>query len=511
MEIKLEDGRIITIDCDLTGVTSKSECVSRFLKEEIPEHLEGSNQGIHWTSKEQAVAAAYNYCGEHGFSDSAIVHEQTVGSMAKPVRLNNVLKVPVTLAAEMIQKYHISELPWLKKYLGKDIQYVKVFKPYEELCAALDDLAERGITQIPYVEPHSNATFLKEQIPADADWITDSIPEDQCRGYIKEFYKDDVQRKIKGFAYLTISKMDPQDVENIENGKVVDVSIGFICDFTAGGIFKDEAYLLTQRKMRIGHLAGLHHDHGKCPKDICGLNQDRLIASAQFMVDKKEVIPDNHIVAFHSIFIPIETPKVPDPPILSVSQVPIYPSLPIPIQEVTFDMTIEEQLAQLKVQLADKDKELASLQTSALNKQITDKDQIINDMKVRLDAANALRDAAVAEAKECGEKMKAKDADIEKLKKTEKEGLVKKLKPIYKDALIQGKKVEDLCLHDLQTLDDANQVKADGQLAENGIPKPDQQGHTDRMTGGSPENKSSVGSSTITAEDYKKLADKGAK
>jgi len=201
---------------------------------------------------------------------SGMVHETVKDAVGKATRLNNVLKIPVTLVAEMVQDYHISELPWLKKKVGPDVTRIKVFKPYEELVKAFQDLHDRHIDQIPFVVPHSSATFLKDQIPKGNDHIKDWIQDAEVKGYIKDFFMDEVGRKLKGWAYITISKCDPEFIKDLESGTVVDVSIGFLCDFDSGGTFNDQTYTLTQCNIQIGHLAGLPMLAGSVPRDCAG-------------------------------------------------------------------------------------------------------------------------------------------------------------------------------------------------------------------------------------------------
>jgi hypothetical protein len=256
--------------------------------------------------QEQAVAAAHGYCEKKGFKDDEVICVRKVqkvlgdftkslsdivspvlptlresANLEKPSRLRGVLKVPITIAAEMVQTYHISELSFLRDFLPESVKTVRVFKPYEELADAAS--RAQGLA-LPFVIPHTNQTFIKDQIPLTMqDRITDFIPEERVLGVVKHLREDIVNRKIKGTLYIPIKRMEdlhPGLIADIEKGHVVDVSIGFLSGFGEGGVFvnKDgtsQEYLLHQKNITYGHVAGLLHARGKCPSGICGVNQDK--------------------------------------------------------------------------------------------------------------------------------------------------------------------------------------------------------------------------------------------
>jgi hypothetical protein len=178
------------------------------------------------------------------------------------------------MAAEMIQRYHRSEVPFMDKHLPKDVQFIKVFKPYEELQKAVDELKSRDGT-LPFVMPHSKGTFLKDQCPEKYQKYMDTYIEyPEVKGYVKDTFSCDQKRKIKGTLVVGKDIGNESFMADIRSGKVVNVSIGFLCDWDSGGVHNGETYALTQRNIILGHLAGLTDARGKCPAGTCGINQD---------------------------------------------------------------------------------------------------------------------------------------------------------------------------------------------------------------------------------------------
>ena len=469
------------------------------LIEKIMEELMAS--GKH--TKEEAIAIAYAEAKRRGYTDQVSIHESVADAFGKTNRLNNVLKVPVTLVAEMVQTYHIDELPWLKSKVGKDIQAVKVFKPYEELVKALKDLEDRNVKQIPFVMPHSSATFLSDQIPTNAKgWLKDSIKDSEVKGYIKDFSLDETNHKLKGWAYLPISQHDKEFIDQLERGEVINVSIGFICDFDYGGTFNGQQYALTQRNIQIGHLAGLVHARGKCPSGLCGLNQD-----AEKVVEHDHTaelylsgIP--HITQVHSVMVDIETTATYDPMSIWAPQVPINTSTNIESSSDIMPPTIEE----LQKALTDAQKTILDMQSSDIKKQLTDAQKVIADWQTKYDAIKVAKDAMEEETKKCGEKVKEKDAEIEKLKTISKDQLIAKLKPVYGDRVVtKGKKLDELCLHDLEVVADSVGIAIENALKTNGTPgKSPEADHQLKLTGQQPKPEGKR-SATVSADDLKKM------
>ena len=453
------------------------------------------------------------------FADSDVMyayHEPSVGSIGKVAKLNNVLKVPVTLMAEMVQKYAPSELPWLASSLPKDTQYVKVFKSWDEIKKIHADLVKRGIEQIPFVMPHSGATFTKEQIPSEVKaYIKDYILETEIKGFVKDFYLDETNHKLKGFCYLKITDHDPVFIANLESGKVVDVSVGFICAFAGGGMFENDEYMLSQIDMQVGHLAGLVHARGKCPAGVCGLNQDHQHSTEVDRAENQNETYLAHLVAEYTKAIHDPTPvsegymvgpfSVQFNSDTKTPVVPIYTSLPNATNKVD---NMPETLDELKKIIADQQKLLADQQSSGLNQKIEALTKQVNDHQTAFDTMKALKDKAEETAKECGAKVKEKDAEIEQLKKTQTDEMrVKVLAEVGDTAIINGKLVKDMCHQALTIAYDTILLQKNKNTAAQGMAgKPSQEDHDKKITGNDSKNTpANKVSTTVSAADLLEL------
>lgn len=445
-------------------------------------------------------------------------HEPVTNAIGKASRLKNVLKVPVTLVAEMVQKYAKSELPWLADKLPKDLPFIKIFKPWTEIKKAYQDLVDRGITELPFVMPHTSATFCEDQIPSDVKaYIKDFIDPKAIQGYVKDFYLDEDHHKLKGFVYLKIADHDPEFIAKLENGIIVDVSIGFICAFDSGGIFNGEDYLLTQIDWQIGHLAGLVHERGKCPSGVCGLNQDHQKSTEQDRISDSLLQYLPHIVAEYdmskidqtkdnSVGIPrsVETTDNLHTNILPIPVVPIYPSLPT-VTKV--DTMAPDEIDSYKKQIADLQKQLADQQTSALNAKVQAQVQEIHDVGIKLESMKNLKDKLETDMAECKKKSEEKDVEIAKLKAKKREEMVPLIdKAFGKERTWHGKKATELCDHDIELVFDDAKAVLDQNLIATGAPKPAQDAHTARLTGNEKKPEDTKASSTISAEDYASLS-----
>ena len=200
----------------------------------------------HWVSKlteegkyddiDQIVAIAYSKCDKGEQSDSLIwSREDITFDSANP--LNNVIKVPVILAKEMIQLYKN----------GKESH----FKPYEELVKAIDSQED-----LPIIIEHKR-------------WGDDDVV-----GYVKEFKCNDSKRDIRGIAYLTKSKLPMGIVDRLAKSIVVPVSIGFWANLGDAGEFNGQKYDRIQKDIVLNHLAICINSIARCPVESCGLNLD---------------------------------------------------------------------------------------------------------------------------------------------------------------------------------------------------------------------------------------------
>lgn len=204
-----------------------NECVSKWVSHEMNKNKE--------MNRDQAVAIAYSKCGLSRKDNTAWNVEDI--NMIGVDSLNNVIKVPVILAREMVQSYEH----------GKS----KHFKPYDELVKAIDNIED-----LPVIIEHKQ-------------W-----GEDDVIGHVKEFRADDKSRSIKGVAYITESKLLPALANTLKKGLTIPVSIGFWADLDEGGVFDGVAYDKTQRDIVLNHLAICINSIARCPPNQCGLNLD---------------------------------------------------------------------------------------------------------------------------------------------------------------------------------------------------------------------------------------------
>jgi len=418
--------------------------------------------------------------------DSVGAVEETYSmTFGKPSKLNGIVKVPVTMAAEMVQDYHIEEVPFMKEYVAEGTDRVPIFKPFEELAAAIQDLETRGIKELPFVIPHSDATFMEGQVPEEyKDMITDFIKESEIRGKIKEFKIDDVNRKIKATLYASIDKNDPKFIESIEQGEKTNVSIGFVCEFhLQDGIWKDRKYLAAQRKIKLGHLAGLPDGVGKCPIGTCGINQDTTakLPPMPRVIWLFKRIAESFVADLPEKVIPLD-PILPNANLLdnSTGIIPIYTPNPLSIKELASSMTEAElqKLIELKdAQIAKLQTETQTFKDAKYTEQMGILSTKVNDLGTQLATLQKIADGNAAEAKDA----KAKLAETqEKLKKVEeieagKDRAILATKFGGMDAILDPEKnikIKDLCAHDAHLAALMVKGQADAQLSANGFPRP---------------------------------------
>jgi hypothetical protein len=456
-------------------------------------------------SKEEALAIAYAEAKRRGMADR-FCYQEVIASIDNVVELKGILKVGVTMAAEMVQKYHRSEIPFIDMNAPPEVTFINVFKPYEELKAAVQDLNERKITQIPFVMPHTRGTFLKDQVPAHAkDYIKRFVEDPEVKAWVKEFRADDKARKIKGTLYIKTADNDPLFIDAVKNGKVIDVSIGFICQFDDGGEFNGQEYLLTQRKIQIGHLAGLIHDRGKCPSGICGINQDSSVVIRDQIQDMLHIphfiesIDFNHAKEFNMGFVEGELQTKADE--LSTSRPSVgfnTSSSDIPPNEV---LTVTETEDNFKKIIAEKDAEIATMKANLAT--IKDAQEKIHEHKLEVASLKETikqRDAALeAKIKEIADK----DTKIKGFETQELTAIIDwmKGKGVTK---VDDKNIEDYCLHDLRLLKKFREQELDAALKSgNSGGMPSQADREKKLKGD--DNKPKFSSMTVS-EDYLKEA-----
>lgn len=452
------------LDCE--GAKNLKECVSMFIQEEKTEHT--------WKNKEQLVAAAYNYCREEkGFKDSypsaqAAYSEPIMQSFGKTVEMNGVLKVQTIMAREMVQSYHRSEIPWLEDLLPPDVEYIPVLKDYSELKKAADEMKEKWI---PWVIPHTHGTFLKEQAPIDCQKY---IEPEEVRGKVSGIRGDDEKRAIKADVYMNKAKHDKQYLQDTIDGKIGDVSIGFICDFDFDpGNLNGEEYLFVQRNIHYGHLAGLPGARGKCPSGMCGTNMDQTPVEKQKRLNSAlRVICDEVLTVKRAITEFVNTDPQPDFHVpITVNnndfKKDILPSIP---QKVSSMPTLEEVLAEnqrLKLELSQAKDSVSATQIKSIQTDLDKTKQENTDWNTKFTTLEGQYRKLKTDFEDQGKKLK----DFQDKELT-----------ILRDELrpFMGDDVDKRCLHDLTVMKDVKEkldkIKTND-LTQNGLPKPSEKDH----------------------------------
>ncbi len=173
--------------------------------------------------------------------------------------LNNIIKAPIILAREMVQKYTF------KDKNGETI-VEHHFKPYSELQDAI-----RGLDRLFMILEHKD------------DWGMD-----ETLGCVRDLKADDSIRGIRGTGYFVESKLPQAILDALRSGATISVSIGFMADLLGGGIFNGEKYDFTQTNMILDHLAVCIDSIPRCPDDLCGVNvkEDKILDSEIFTLLK---------------------------------------------------------------------------------------------------------------------------------------------------------------------------------------------------------------------------------
>ena len=192
---------------------------------------------------------------------AAIFQDFTATFAGGNSKLTGIIKKPVILASEMLQEYHVSEIPsWVTDKLPKwffklpyELQMVPILKPYEEIVKMI-----KGVDKLPFTMGHHG--------------IVESDGGEHSIGYVKDIKPDPKKRCVKGYAYIYVDKISKADLELILSDAVIAVSIGGVTRFGKGGVFGDEQYLLKQENIKLNHLALLINAEGRCPAGVCGLN-----------------------------------------------------------------------------------------------------------------------------------------------------------------------------------------------------------------------------------------------
>lgn len=224
----VKDAIEFALDNELVTVSFKENEIQDSISSRIKELLEEDPE----MEQDEAFAVAYRESVSKNDENDIYGIDVTVFDSVND--LNNVLKIPVTLAKEMVQPYHDG----------------KHFKPFKELKKAIDRIGDK----LPIIIEHKRFS--------DNDVV----------GYVKEIRADEKDRSIKGYAYLTESRIPSPLLIKLKDGDRVPVSIGFFADIGSGGEYNGIQYDATQRNIILNHLAICLRSKPRCDLDNCGLN-----------------------------------------------------------------------------------------------------------------------------------------------------------------------------------------------------------------------------------------------
>lgn len=454
---------------DVHGAKSLQECVSKFIKEEHREHVNGTSKKK--MTKKQVVAAAYSYCRKKGFKDCALCQpvldtlkmEDSVAKIIEPIKLSKaqrieggLIKVPVILAKEMVQNYAIHEFPsWIQEVL-KDagMSVVPVLKPFDEIKKIA-----LNANEVPVIINHSA-------------WRPDRY---HSVGSVKDITCDPSDRSLKGMGYLIEAKLDKNLVERILDGEIVDVSIGGSTAYRMPRT-KNAKHVLEQCDIDLDHLAILPDDPGRCPAGTCGLNMDsragNTYMSKEFdLVSELARLHDRPVILSFSPG-PSQRTSVSDQKVTKVK--PNNASSIYYYRDGTMTESHEEIIKKLQAELGQKDAELASLRDSAV-KDLEKKHKDLQIKNETLTKANEMKDKEITD-------LKAKVEDADKKQKAADEEEKKAIISALVDAKYDTEEnLTKQCLHDLRirfsTLEGAKLIKvsdAESKIRRTGFPKPPQ-------------------------------------
>lgn len=183
-------------------------------------------------------------------------HDFTSSITGKASKVNQNRKVPVILAKELIQEYSKWELTdFLRKQIPEGVDFVKVLKPYSALKDAI-----KGMKKLPITFGHIG------MVTDEKDW--------RIEGWVRQLKFDDINKTIKGWAYISTLHLTDAQLFLLDNGEPIDVSIGGTAIFGDGCNHCFPSYMFTQDKIMLNHLAILWEDKGRCGIEHCGLNMD---------------------------------------------------------------------------------------------------------------------------------------------------------------------------------------------------------------------------------------------
>ena len=187
---------------------------------------------------EEAIDRAF----EPPQGDSAWVMSDEAEIISMNDGLNNIIKAPIILAKEMVQRYTTEK---------GEIEYH--YKPYEELKYAAELAKKNGPLDI----------IIEHQ-----DWYE----REHIIGSVKEIRADDSTKTIRGIGYFNEAKLPDGLKQMIKNKEIIAVSIGFLAVLGDGGNWNGVDYKHTQTNIILRHLAVCLESVPRCPAGVCGIN-----------------------------------------------------------------------------------------------------------------------------------------------------------------------------------------------------------------------------------------------
>jgi hypothetical protein len=455
----------VPLDLDINSAKTIHEFTTNYLSKNQPK------------DKEITKAAITSWCRSHGIDErvqtqASYVEAIPIGVANKKITEDDkYLHTTVTMAAQMVQDYHISELWWMADALPDDTEFIPIFKDYQELKKMIVDLKTRHIDSIPFVMPHTNAIFLKEQIPTKLkDQMNGIDPKEVC-GYCDNFSYDDKHTKVRADIHMDKKKCGDVASKLVREGGVMSVSIGFICDFDLNAnSHNGKHYLGKQIDLQLGHLAGIMEGSGKCPIGTCGINQDT-----------------NRVSRLQDSWIKTDLP-------VSVAQAQPSPKVEFIPKAVELDGSFKKENhqiqhstqikgkiimteAELQAELLKVKSELDASRSTAAQTQVVALTNELKDTKTELGAkisVIALKDKEIADLNTKVSDLSLKVKEIEDKEASDNRSfLVTQYGSLDYVIPVINKKVRDLCIKELRITRGAIEGALDSKLKSNGLPKTD--------------------------------------
>ncbi|MCP4651706.1 MAG: DUF2213 domain-containing protein [PVC group bacterium] len=157
--------------------------------------------------------------------------------------MNNIIKAPIILAREMVQKYTFRDND------GSEREEFH-FKPYKVLEDSI-----KGLDILYMILEHKETWEMSDTL-----------------GCVRQLKADPKIRGIRGMGYFVRKNLPVAIADALDNGETISVSIGFMADLMKGGTFNGKEYDFTQTNIILDHLAVCLESKPRCPDDLCGVN-----------------------------------------------------------------------------------------------------------------------------------------------------------------------------------------------------------------------------------------------